>query len=382
MTDDHHAPRMSELHSRLAEFASLCATSIGRTFTAHIPLYICVLLFVPVTVAITVVFHTPLYMTASLFFLRTFPQFFVVGLFMAMVVQTARLARKGSRSPFADLGAWLYAGAVSDDRPGNMFHTVVTITPLMIAFTALKSVVPLIQPFSWDPVFERWDRVLFFGYTPWTLTQPLLGYPVVTTALDGAYAAWFFVIFGVLIWQAFFAPSSLARMQYLLAFSFSWFIAGNILAAVFASVGPCYYGLVFPSDPYATQIAYLHSVNPEGSLLALALQDRVWESYDQARGVSIGISAMPSMHVVAAVLTALICWRHRTWLGVVATVYAALVVIGSFHLAWHYAVDAVAGIALALLFWWLAGFLVRALDRFRSAERRYPTAAALAQARE
>jgi hypothetical protein len=375
MADEHNTPRMSVFRDRLAEFAYLCAASTWRTFPAHLPLYICALVFVPVTVVITLVFDAPLYMTASLFFLRTFPQFFVVGLFMAMVVQTVRLARTGSHAPFADLGAWFYARAVSGDRPGNMFHTLVTITPLMIAFTALKAIVPLIQPFSWDPVFERWDRVLFFGYAPWALLQPLLGYPVVTMALDAAYAAWFVVVFGVLVWQAFFAPSSLARMQYLLAFSLSWFIAGNILAAVFASAGPCYYGFLLSPDPYAAQMDYLRSVNPDGSLLALTLQDRVWQSYDEARGVSIGISAMPSMHVIAAVLTALVSWRYRKWLGVAATAYAAIVVIGSFHLAWHYAVDAIAGISLALLFWGIAGVVVRALDRLQAAQGRYSTAA-------
>ena len=97
----------------------------------------------------------------------------------------------------------------------------------------------------------------------------------------------------------------------------------------------------------------------------------------------MGISAMPSMHVVAAVLTALISWRFRKWLGIAATAYAAIVVIGSFHLAWHYAVDAIAGIALALLFWWIAGVVVRALDRLQAAQGGYSTAAALpARARE
>jgi hypothetical protein len=298
-----------------------------------------------------------------------FPQFVVVGVFIGAVVQFIRLILRRSRSPLRDFGAWLYNGAVSGDRPGNMVHTVVTITPLMIAFTALKSVIPLIQPFSWDPVFERWDRVLGFGYAPWELIHPLIGYPIVTIAISIAYAGWFAIIFGALIWQAFFAQASATRMQYLLAFSFSWFIAGNVLAVVFSSVGPCYYGFLHSPDPYAAQMAYLRSISPDSPLLALQIQDRLWSSYAETKGANIGISAMPSMHVVASVLTALIAWRTSRTLGIVLTVYASIIVIGSFHLAWHYAVDAIAGCGLALLFWNVAGIIVRAQQGIPYARR-------------
>jgi hypothetical protein len=141
---------------------------------------------------------------------------------------------------------------------------LITITPLMVSFSALKEFIPIIRPFSWDPTFEQWDRVLAFGYAPWELLQPVIGYPIVTMMFDVAYNSWFIVIFGVLIWQAFFAAASLMRIQYLLAFSLCWFIAGNILAIAFASVGPCYFGFLHSPDPYAGQVAYLREAAANG----------------------------------------------------------------------------------------------------------------------
>jgi hypothetical protein len=295
------------------------------------------------------------------------------GLFIAAMVQFVRLARAGSHSPLREFGDWAYRCVVAHDRPGNVVHSVITITPLMISFSALKEIIPLIRPFSWDSTFEQWDRVLAFGYAPWELLQPIIGYPIVTMMFDVAYDLWFIIIFGVLIWQAFFAAASPTRMQYLLAFSLCWFIAGNVLAVAFASVGPCYYGFLHSTDPYAAQLAYLREASREWPLLAPHIQDRLWASYAETKGVNIGISAMPSMHVVAAVLTALIARQSGKWLGIVLTAYAAAIVIGSVHLAWHYAVDGIAGIAVAILFWHAAGVFVRSNTTSPVLESRYPS---------
>jgi hypothetical protein len=41
------------------------------------------------------------------------------------------------------------------------------------------------------------------------------------------------------------------------------------------------------------------------------------------------------------------------------TIFAGLILVGSVHLAWHYAVDSYAGILIAVLSWWIAGQLAR-----------------------
>lgn len=348
---------------RVSDFCLDCAASVKRTFAGHLLLYICLFVFTILTIAITTAYKAPLTIGAAWFFLETAPQYFAVGLFVAALAQFVRLARARSRSPLRDFGAWLHRSTLSGDRPAHIFHTVMTIAPLMVSFVVLKEDIPLIHRFSWDETFSNWDRAIGFGHRPWEWLQPILGHPPVTVGIGIAYDLWFFVMFGILFWQAFFAPAGLLRMQFLLAFTFSWFIAGNVLAVIFSSAGPCYYGHFHSPDPYAAQLIYLRSVGENWPMSAAAVQDRLWKSYAATHGANIGISAMPSMHVVVATLLAIVGIKTNKWLGAALTVFAAIIVLGSIHLAWHYAVDAIAGIILAFAFWGSAGFLLRWQER-------------------
>jgi hypothetical protein len=347
------------MRKNVVDFCRECAASVRRTFAGHLLLYVCLVLFSALTIAITRVYKVPLGLGSTVFFLEIVPQFFAVGLFVAGAVQFFRMARVGSSRPLRDFGAWLHRGALSDERPGHIFHTFVTVAPLMVSFNVLKENIPLIQPFSWDQTFSQWDKVLGFGRLPWERLQPILGYPIVTAGIGLAYEMWFVTMFGVLVWQAFFARPGLLRMQFLLAFAFSWFIAGNVLAVIFSSAGPCYYGYFHSPDPYAAQLAYLRGASEHWALGSLDIQDMLWKSYAATKGTNIGISAMPSMHVVVATLMAILGLRTNKWLGSALTAFAVVIVLGSVHLGWHYAVDAIAGIGLASVFWWSAGLLLR-----------------------
>jgi PAP2 superfamily len=340
-----------------------CAASIARTFADHIPLYACAFLFCAATLAIGAVWHVPLSPDASLFFLKLVPTFLMIGLSLGVLHRFAVLVlRERPARPLAVMGEWLLAFLTGEDRAGNVFHSVVTLTPLMMSFAALKEVIPAIHPFSWDTTFVQWDRAIGFGRLPWQILQPWLGYPLVTTAINSAYDAWFLTMFAALFWQAFARRASALRMQFLVAFSFAWFLAGNVLAVIFSSAGPCYYGRLHPgiADPYAAQMVYLRAVAAHWPVWSIQVQDMLWHSYATGHGEITGISAMPSLHVTVAVLLMLLGWCTNRWLGAVMSVFAGLVVIGSIHLAWHYAVDGIAGAGLAVFFWWAAALLVRA----------------------
>ena len=47
------------------------------------------------------------------------------------------------------------------------------------------------------------------------------------------------------------------------------------------------------------------------------------------------------------------------WLAIPAGAYAALVLVGSVHFGWHYAIDGYASIAAVLALWWIAGGITR-----------------------
>ena len=65
-------------------------------------------------------------------------------------------------------------------------------------------------------------------------------------------------------------------------------------------------------------------------------------------------------------LFALIGWRRSRWLGWVFTAFASVVLVGSVHLGWHYAVDGYLSIVATLAIWWLVGALT---DRRQQAAR-------------
>ena len=233
----------------------------------------------------------------------------------------------------------------------------------MSAFTSLKTMIPLLHPYDWDPAFAAWDRMLHGGVDPWRLLHPWLARPEATVALNAAYNAWFFVMAAVTLWQVFRADDGRTRTQYLLTFVLLWALLGTVLAAMFASVGPCFYQRLL-GDPgtFGPLMAYLRATADSHPVWAMATQDRLWSAYaDGGLRLGSGISAMPSLHVATAVLFALAGFRQARWLGVALSLFAAAILVGSVHLGWHYAIDGYAGAAAALAVWAGVG---RAIDRW------------------
>ena len=68
---------------------------------------------------------------------------------------------------------------------------------------------------------------------------------------------------------------------------------------------------------------------------------------------------MPSMHVSVAFLFALFGWHVSRWLGIVATIYCVVILLGSVHLGYHYAVDGYVAIVATFIIWITAGLFVK-----------------------
>jgi hypothetical protein len=94
-------------------------------------------------------------------------------------------------------------------------------------------------------------------------------------------------------------------------------------------------------------------VNSDEPLLTVRLQHSVWANYATgAPAFWYSMSAMPSLHVGVVVLFAVVLWRQSRIVSAVVWLYAATILVGSVHLAWHYAVDGyVAALGVAGLWW-------------------------------
>ena len=162
----------------------------------------------------------------------------------------------------------------------NAIPITIALIYFVDCFTVIKDAIPFIHPFSWDKSFMEIDRALHFGVDPWRLLQPILGYWWMTLAINFFYNMWFFVIWFVLVAMAFAERQSALRLQYFVAFFLSWAIGGSLLAIVFSSAGPVYYGrLDLGADPYAPLMDYLNSSNQIVHIWALQTQEMLWASY-------------------------------------------------------------------------------------------------------
>jgi len=227
-------------------------------------------------------------------------------------------------------------------------------------FTSMKSLIPAINPFAWDATLAAWDRSLHGGIDPWLLMQPVLGFPVITSVINFFYQCWLFVLYGFLVWQGFSLRDQRVRMQFFLTLMLVWVLLGNLMATMLSSAGPVYFGRITGlEDVFLPLMEYLRTANETYPVWALELHDRLWNAYaldDNQLGK--GISAMPSIHVATSVLFALVAWRAHRLAGIVFTVYATIVMIGSVHLAWHYALDGYIAALLTWLLWCVAGRLL------------------------
>ena len=254
-------------------------------------------------------------------------------------------------------------------RFGGVIVACTLMAILMSTFMAYKRAIPLFNPFAWDPAFMRLDRAVHFGRDPWILLQPLFGNVPGIWTIDKIYILWLRSIPLVLAWQ-FWSANRELRKQFLLSFAVSSILVGTVLATIFSSGGPCFYEkLVGPPDPFAPLMAFLNQIDESVPVAALHVQELLWDGY-QGHHRFYGISAMPSMHVALPTLYVLAGFRTRRWLGWALLAYLIAILIGSVHLAWHYAIDGYVSIVVVLAVWAAVGRLMGDRDERQQASAR------------
>jgi hypothetical protein len=202
---------------------------------------------------------------------------------------------------------------------------VAVIGTFLYSVTFLKSMIPVVIPFWADATFAATDRAIFLNPQALALAaKPAL------PALGLFYGLWHAAHLGGILWVLQWQEGDKAR--HILSFMLTWSI-GMVLAYPFSSMGPIFTGQYDPAvAPAITRNA----------------ADFLWANY-QANGAAIGagISAFPSMHVAIAAWL-LIVFRDRGW-TMIGIAYFLGVFTCSVILGWHYAIDGVAGAAIAIV---------------------------------
>ncbi len=218
---------------------------------------------------------------------------------------------------------------------------------VLLAYVNLKPAIAVLNPVTCDPQLESWERALFGGVLP---TEWLVAH-----SSRAALYVWEF-IYG-LFWPMLFVSMMIALhhrglrggARLVLALSI-----GLLLDAMMTLAYPTR-GPIFVHPEWFAGLEGL----PSGEWAAfLTLTVQCYTAEPGTVYAFSGISAMPSYHVFGWIC-ALLCWS-RLPRGVVVFGWglALLNWVSSVVLGWHYALDGVVGIALALCLWWLTGRLM------------------------
>ncbi len=334
--------------------ALFCSLRVHAIFIAIAALNLAAAYLAPLAIDVTAPFSIALYGNVLAVITATL----LVVLAAAYVIRIMLVVRPERLASYI----WHDAGAryLTADRLCSALPVFLLIPIVMASFSYLKVMIPIVNPFAWDPSLASWDAALHGGRHPWEWLQPLLGHPHVSFVVNLNYNIWFLVLYGVIFWQTFSVARPRLRMQYLLTLTLVWILLGEVLAAVLSSVGPVYYGRITGlPDPFAPLMAYLRAANDVVPLWAVTTQDYVWDIYANGKfEPGAGISAMPSIHLATSFSFVLLGFATSRWLGILFGIFAAMILIGSVHLGWHYAIDGYGAIAATWAIWRSVGWLL------------------------
>lgn len=177
--------------------------------------------------------------------------------------------------------------------------------------------------YAHDALVQRWEMTLFGGQVSrlWWQAAPSVFW---STVLHAAYFAYYFIISIPALYFLWRGDIAAVR-RFVLAVMTTFVLC--YLAFIFFPVAGPYYVFPRPADWFVA--------NPAARLV-----------YDTlAEGSSYG-AAFPSSHVGATVAAAVMAWMGSRRLGLLLVVPTLLLTIGVVYCQMHYAVDALAGLAV------------------------------------
>jgi len=211
----------------------------------------------------------------------------------------------------------------------------------------IKLVVPLLHPRLYDQELWNIDQKMFLGLSPNVLFLNVFANGVVLKVIDWSYARIFFISMSIAFMFFLSSPSRRLRAAFSTGNTILW-IAGAWLYLLVPSVGPAFR---FPDVwlPFAygldmTQHFQAFLMKNYQAVLRLPRGGSISDVQ-----LTLGVAAFPSLHV--AFQSFVFLWMRRLWIygEIVFGVFAFVILIGSVVTGWHYLIDGIAGIVLAIV---------------------------------
>lgn len=247
-----------------------------------------------------------------------------------------------------------YRKVFAPDRLGRMLAGSLLGFALMAfqgTFTSLKNALPVwAGGFPYDRAQADLDRVLHFGVDPWRYLEPLIASPTMLRAIEANYnLLWFVICFATLYFIVASPRADAVRTRYLIAWMATWVVLGNVMAGMWLSAGPAFYGEVTGDTQRFSELLGHLAANAGNRHSAITYQTYLWSLFEAGKvGFGSGISAFPSVHVGLITLNALFAFDLDRRLGAVMAAYVATVMASSVALGWHYAIDGYVSVAVVM----------------------------------
>jgi PAP2 superfamily len=240
-------------------------------------------------------------------------------------------------------------------RFGSLLAGSALLAAIMLfegVFTSVKNTLVVWRGgFLFDRTFADLDAFLHFGVDPWRIVIPMMDLAPLRMFVGYSYGAiWFLITFCTVYFVASSPKADAVRSRYFVSFMLVWFFLGNVLAGIFMSAGPAFYGDVTgDTGRYSSLLAFLAKGDAVGDGTVL-YQAYLWSLHASGQsGFASGISAFPSVHVGLVVMNTLFAWDANRKLGLVMVLYSLIIMVTSVGLGWHYAVDGYASAIIVIV---------------------------------
>lgn len=249
------------------------------------------------------------------------------------------------------------ARTLAPDPVGRFVSGLIALASFIIfmgSFTTFKNLMPdLMGGFLFDRVQADIDRILHFGHDPGPVLIQVFDAPFVRRAIEWNYSVlWSLLGFLPIYFIAVSASADRLRLRYFMTIFAVWSVLGSLLACLFLSAGPAFYGHVTGDvSRFAPLLAFLADTT-SGGASAARFQAYLWDNFISGTpALGTGISAFPSVHVGLAMMHALFLRELSRTAGLIGFGYVAVVTMSSIYLGWHYAIDGyVSIIVVAVLY--------------------------------
>jgi hypothetical protein len=215
-----------------------------------------------------------------------------------------------------------------------------------------------------DGMLLRWDRWLFFGHSPAVLLHDLLGEDLAARLLTDLYESFSWLVTIALVAALAFTPTVRQAFVFVTAAMWAW-ILGVGSYYLIPSLGP------FNAAP--EEFAGLTRTSIQDTQDAYVAQRVHLLAHPHASDAFAQISAFASLHCALACLVFLMAryygLRLVSW---VAGLFLLGTLVATVYLGWHFAVDDVAGLAIAWVAVQLGKLTVFGSLRFTPAETAAP----------